>query len=286
MSKQLPFFVQVAPERDSRVWRWNDGHVFRLSGTSRATGKPVAPSRFSGLISAALTSHSYRPESTESYRGDRAEVSAPAIIMNLGPSMVDARNHTLYLRSEEEWQKVTEVFPLAVRTGVTSSSAYSPEPVVVNGRTYTDSTVYLEWYDAELRPSHSIADEPKFAVMDRAGYWRLRSPAFARETLTDAAHAALTAAAVQIGERLATDVAVAAYNRRGASEVSESWKAERERVDNIAAAALKVERAASNVVKAYAPPCWLLPDRERALAALESAREDLRAARSFRRVVE
>lgn len=165
--------VAISQDTDTRVQRYGRDKVFRVQGFSVATGKPVAPSKLSGLVTAHPTVHEVETRRLgQVSRSDRDKVWRPALSLSFSPRAVGAVNSRGYtdeleVKTEADWARVLEVFPRAIRSGMFNTSYYVPEPFSVNGRAFDTFTASLEFYPHS--DGHGYQDHPTYNVGTVAG---------------------------------------------------------------------------------------------------------------------
>lgn len=244
-NKELPVLVDVVPAPDAPVWTWDNGARFRVTGTSRATGKPVSASKLSGVVSATLTTHSYKPQSTDADRNP-LEVTGPALMLSYAPTVITESGKN---------------------TGDTGDTAFT-----VNGRACTSNMfVYLEWESDALRPLPAEYARPRAAFFDEPGHWSLREDAYTKH-FTDASRPYALAVALQIAGYLATDETVAALYVKRAEELAIQRRETLHFAARVAEAAERVQTQAECLERAYTIA------NHRPLAIREVEREEYRNA--------
>jgi hypothetical protein len=173
----------VTRDTDTRVQRYGSGRVFRIAGTRR-----------SGLVVARPTTHTYETR-THGARQNLEETRVrPSLLLDFSPRAVGGvnvhgYNDDLDITSEDQWDRIRESFPNALRTGFTGAH-YVPEPFTVNGRSYDSFTAYLEFYaDADGLGYANREFYPGATVAGVEGAWVLSTSTARDIGLTEAARA-------------------------------------------------------------------------------------------------
>jgi hypothetical protein len=170
----------VTRDTDTRVQRYGDGRAFRIAGTRR-----------SGLVVARPTTHTYETRNHGPRQSQEVERVRPALLLDFSPRAVGGvnvhgYNDDLDITSEDQWDRIRESFPNALRAGFTGAY-YVPEPFRVNGRSYDSFTARLEFYaHADGRGYTNAAHYHQGSVAGVDGAWVFSADRF-NNSLTDAA---------------------------------------------------------------------------------------------------
>ena len=170
----------VTRDTDTRVQRYGDGRAFRIAGTRR-----------SGIVVARPTTHTYETRNHGPRQSQEVERVRPALLLDFSPRAVGGvnvhgYNDDLDITSDDQWDRIRESFPNALRVGFTGAY-YVPEPFRVNGRSYDSFTARLEFYaHTDGRGYTNAAHYLQGSVAGVDGAWVFSASPFG-ESLTDAA---------------------------------------------------------------------------------------------------